>query len=81
MGIKPGIQIIFCKIAKVLGGVLAKFNKCNGPDEHFKLVLWRICWIEIILRLKKIISGQENMLKSRKKIPHAGDKASLDRCG
>ena len=28
----------FCKNCQVYGGVLAKFNKRNGPDKRFKLV-------------------------------------------
>ena len=38
MGIKHGLNNFYFFLLPSVGGVLAKFNKCNGPDESFELV-------------------------------------------
>ena len=68
-GYQTWYKNIFLKNCQVKGGVLAKFAKCNGPDELLNWCLRRICWVETILSLKisNVMSGDQAEVEKRKK--------------
>ena len=49
---------------KLLGGVLAKFNKCNGPYKRYK---WVPSAYFLGLKINNIMSGEQAEVKKRRR--------------